>query len=188
MAQVEHHADVVAFCLAGNADGVAEAVDIKTGVRVEHNLNPVRLGLVGDLLHEGDGLLVGVNAFVALHEQLEIGFAVLEVGQGGENGRIVAMPLSSKPAADVKAVELEAGFVVGLEASGQGEIGVEIGRADTVVAQLFEYGNALLDFSEVHAVLKRKHRPRLVSGKEADGREKNKMKKHASHVQKTVLL
>ena len=98
------------------------------------------------------------------------------------------MAFGLEASTDIKTVELEAGLIVGLEASWQREIGAEIGRADTVVAQLFEYGNALLDFSEVHAVLKRKHRPRLVSGKEADGREKNKMKKHASHVQKSVLL
>ncbi len=164
VAEVEHHTNIVALSFACNADRVAEAVDEKTGVRVEHNFHAVRLGLVGNLLHESDGLLVGVGALVALHKQLEISVAALEVGQGGENGGIVSVPLSSKPAADVKAVELEAGFIVGLEAGGQGEIGTEIGRANAVVAQLLEHGDPLLDLAEVYAVLKRKHRPRLVGG------------------------
>ena len=67
MAEVEHYSDIVALGLAGDADGVAEAVDVKSGVRVEHNLHTVGLGLVGDFLHERNGLLVGVGTFVALY-------------------------------------------------------------------------------------------------------------------------
>ena len=80
MAEVEHHANIVALGLAGDADGVAESVDVKTGVRVEHNLHVVGLGFVGDFLDEGDGLLVGVVALVALHVQLEKCVTTLEMG------------------------------------------------------------------------------------------------------------
>ena len=66
MAEVEHYSDIVALGLAGDADGVAEAVDVKTGVRVEHNFHAVGLGFVGDFLDEGDGLFVGVVALIAL--------------------------------------------------------------------------------------------------------------------------
>ena len=98
------------------------------------------------------------------------------------------MAFGLEASTDIKTVELEAGLIVGFEASRQGEISAKIGRADAVIAQLLEHGDALLDLAKMHAVLKREHRPRFVGGEEADGREKNKMKKHASHVQKSVLL
>ena len=98
------------------------------------------------------------------------------------------MTVGPEASTDIKTVELQAGLIVGLEAIGQGKISAEIGRTDAVVAQLLEHGDALLDLAKMHAVLKRKHRPRLVGGEEADGREKNKMKKYASHVQKSVPL
>ena len=80
MAEVEHHANIVTLGLAGDADGVAQAVDVKPGVRVEHNLYAVGLGFVGDFLHERDGLFVGVVALIALHVQLEKCVTTLEMG------------------------------------------------------------------------------------------------------------
>ena len=106
MAEVEHHADIVALGLAGDADGVAEAVDVKTGVRIEYNFHAVWLGSVGDFLHERNGLLVGVGTFVALYVQLEEGIASLEMRQSLRDGGAVAVPLgaiSTQTTADVKA-------------------------------------------------------------------------------------
>ena len=77
--------------------------------------------MVGDFLHERNGLLVSVGTFVALYVQLEKGIASLEMRQGLRDGGAVAVPraISTQTTADVKAEELEASVIVGLEALGQ---------------------------------------------------------------------
>ena len=105
MAEVEHYSDVVSLGLAGDADGVAEAVDVKTGVRIEYNFHAVWLGSVGDFLHERNGLLVVVGTFVALYVQLEEGIASLEIRQGLRDGRAVAVAVGAEATANVKTVE-----------------------------------------------------------------------------------
>ena len=81
------------------------------------------------------------------------------------------MTVGPEASTDIKTVELQAGLIVGLEAIGQGKISAEIGRADAVVAQLLEHGDALLDFAKMHAVLKREHRPRFIGSLQGSGQQ-----------------
>jgi hypothetical protein len=77
--QVEHHTHVFPFAFASNAHGGTQGIDVKSGMRIEDDAQARLVRLVGDLAYEGHRLFVGVALLAALDEQLEDGFATLEV-------------------------------------------------------------------------------------------------------------